>query len=146
MGKPRCKYLYEKYRYYHIYNRGHRKSPIFQEKDDYVHFCKLIERYLKEYDLVLVGYCLLPNHYHIILRLGGSLSDISRFMQRFMTAYCVYFSRKYQLVGSVFQNPFQARKIDGYGDLLNMIEYLKLNPVKAELVTVGRKYKWLSIN
>ena len=146
MRKPRCKYLYEKDKYYHIYNRGHRKSVIFQDRDDYEHFCNLMLRYLRKYDIVLVGYCLIPNHYHIILKLGDSVSDISRFMQRFMTAYCVYFNRKYRLIGPVFQNPFQARKLDGYEDLLNMIEYLRQNPIEARLVKGKGKYKWLYIN
>jgi REP element-mobilizing transposase RayT len=146
MGKPKCKYLYEKEKYYHIYNRGHRRSLIFQEKKDYQHFCNLMLKYLKKYDIVLVGYCLIPNHYHMILRLGNSVSDISKFMHRFMTAYCSYFNRKYNLLGAVFQNPFQARKLDGYEDLLNMIEYLKQNPVEARLVRKKGKYKWLYIN
>jgi GH24 family phage-related lysozyme (muramidase) len=82
----------------------------------------------------------------MILKLGDSLTDISKLMQRFMTAYGVYFNKKYNLVGSVFQNPFQARQLDGYEDLLNMIEYLKNNPVQAKLVKRKGKYKWLYIN
>lgn len=146
MRKPRCKSLYEKNKYYHVYNRGHRKSLVFREVEDYNYFCQLMQKYLKFYDIVVLEYCLMPNHYHFLFKLGESVSEIPKFMQRFMTAYGIFFNRKYGLVGSVFQSPFGCRKIDGYGDLLNMIEYIKNNPVEARLVSDPNDYKWLFIN
>ena len=104
-----------------------------------------MKRYLDEYDVVLISYCLMPNHYHLILKLGESKMDISKFMHRFMTSYSCYFNRKYGLVGSIFQNRFDARRLDDYSDLFSMIDYLKKNPVEAGLVNNEGRYRWFYI-
>ncbi len=145
MKKPKCEILYKKNKYYHIYNRGHHKSPIYRCKKDYLNFIRLMERYLDRYDIVLISYCLMPNHYHLVLKLGESKMDISKFMQRFMTAYSCYFNRKYGLIGTVFQNRFEARRLDDYIDLFNMIEYLKNNPLEAGITSIKKRYRWLYI-
>lgn len=148
MRKLEAKKLYKKHTYYHVYNRGHRKSEICREKKDYKRLVDTIFRYQKKFDIVLVSYCIMPNHYHMILKLGDGLTDISRFMQRCMTSYASYFNRKYGLVGALFQNAFNARRIEDYEDLLGVVEYLKKNPEEGKLVKkgMGSRYKWFYLN
>lgn len=148
MRKLAAEQLYEKHKYYHIYNRGHRKGKICKERKDYQRFVDTLFKYQKLYDIVLVSYCVMPNHYHLIVRLGDGLTDISKFMHRCMTSYASYFNRKYCLVGSLFQNSFNARRIEDYDDLFGMINYLKKNPEEANLVPkgLGGRYKWFYLN
>ena len=136
---------YKKRTYYHIYNRGHRKARIFRGTKDYTYFVNQVHRYLSIYDIVLVSYCLMPNHFHFVLRLGESKSDISKYMHRLKTSYASYFNRRYNLVGTPFQGRFQAREIVGEDDLHSIVDYIKNNPVEAELVRSYEKYRWIYI-
>ncbi|MBU1119759.1 transposase [Patescibacteria group bacterium] len=136
--------LYRPNTFYHVYNRGNRKQIVFWNSSDYVRFTKKVLEYEKLYDLTIYKRCLMPNHYHMLIRLGNSVEDISRFMHRSMTAYTMYFNKKYDLVGSVFQGPFRVKRLEGIQDILRTSEYIDKNPVKAGLVRRSEDYKWLS--
>lgn len=86
----------------------------------------------------------MPNHYHMLIRLGNKTGDLSSFMHRSMTAYTMYFNKKYDLVGSVFQGPFGVKRLDDIQSILRTAEYIDRNPVKAGLVKKPEDYKWLS--
>lgn len=147
MKKEKVFQLYRTNSYYHLYNRGNRKKEIFLTEKDYQVFVKLLYKYLKGSTLKLIGYCLMVNHYHLILKNGKDRKAISHYMQCFMTAYVMYFNRKYKLVGRMFQGPFQAKRLPRIRDLENVKEYLKQNPfeiVVSEEKSI-REYKWLYI-
>jgi putative transposase len=140
--------------FYHIYNRGIEKRKTFLDKDDYFRFTLLL--YLSNGDrpvnmretrtlgadffglskiiqgdaLVDIGaYCLMPNHFHILLRErveGG----ISKFMLRVLTAYSMYFNRRYDRTGSLWEGVFKARHADTDEYLKYLFSYIHLNPVK----------------
>ncbi len=65
----------------------------------------------------------------------------------FMTAYVIYFIRKYKKVGHLFQGAFQVRRINGAVDLNNTFKYIRSNPLEAGLVGEGDtdSYRWLYI-
>jgi putative transposase len=56
--------------YYHIYNRGADRAPIFREDDNYIFVLRKIKAYSRELDFVVIAYCLMPNHYHLLIRQG----------------------------------------------------------------------------
>lgn len=143
MKKLKTNILYQKRKFYHIYNRGNHKNKIFIDEKDYHQFVSIVKRYEKMFDIIVFSYCLMPNHYHLILRLGDNKTDITRFMHRCMTSYVMYFNRKYGFVGSLCQGNFQARIVKGSMDLSGLIDYLKNNPIEAGLVSKEGKYKWL---
>ena len=68
--------------FYHIYNRGNNKRLIFYEINDYERLVKRVLEYEKEYDLIVYAYCLMPNHYHLLVKLGDDRSAVSKYMQR----------------------------------------------------------------
>lgn len=142
MRKPSATILYRKRNIYHIYNRGNNKSKIFRNVKDYNNFVNTVRRYEKMFDVIVLGYCLMPNHYHLILMLGDSKTDISKFMQRCMTSYVMYFNRRYGRVGHLFQGRFGSRLVDKGKDFSNLVDYLRNNPVEAGLVGKKGKYKW----
>lgn len=147
MKKAKASRLYKKNSFYHIYNRGNRKDRIFYGEKDYKIFLNLLCKYLKKTQLLLIGYCLMPNHYHMILKNGTDLNEISNLMHNFMTAYAMYFNRSHLKVGRLFQGPFQARRIIGPLDLQTVKNYLQENPFEAGLVEKGieQNYEWLYI-
>ena len=139
--------MYKRNSYYHLYNRGNRKMEIFRIEKDYEVFVRLLYTYLRGSNIKLIGYCLMPNHYHLILKNGVDKWSIPYFMQRFMTAYSMYFNRRYKQVGRLCQGPFQAKRLPRIRDLENVKQYLRMNPV--ELVgtgdSIGEEYRWLYI-
>jgi len=145
MRKEKVEQLYKRSGYYHIYNRGNRKQNIFLREKDYKIFINLLYKYLKKKRLLLIGYCLMPNHFHLIIKNGADIRAIPDFMQCFMTAYVMYFNRHYKKVGRLFQSPFQAKRLPKIRDLENAKRYLELNPFEAGMPIrkIKKGYKWL---
>jgi len=75
------------------------------------------------------AYCLMPNHFHILVheRVEGG---ISMFMEKLSTAYSMYFNRKYERKGSLFEGRFKAKHIDSNPYLNWLFSYIHLNPIK----------------
>ena len=89
----------------------------------------------------------MQNHFHLIIKNGKDTRAVSHYMQSFMTAYVMYFNRKYKLVGRMFQGPFQAKRLSRIRDLENVKAYLRQNPFEimvGEEINIG-EYKWLYI-
>jgi putative transposase len=130
--------------YYHVYNRGVAKQQIFLDDDDRLHFLEILERHLDadnistkqdgiiyhKYndDLELLAYCLMSNHFHMLVYLKSDNNEFSSFMQAIMTAYTMYFNKKYQRVGHLFQGVFKASMITDDSYLLHITRYIHLNP------------------
>lgn len=136
--------------YYHIYNRGNSKQKIFQDKEDYIHFAGLLyacnqkENFKadnlqkgqslynieKHSNLVSVGaYCLMPNHFHLLITQDND-GDISKFMQKFSTAYVMYYNKKYKRTGGLFEGKFKSQHAETDRYLKYLFSYIHLNPVK----------------
>lgn len=138
--------------YYHIYNRGTEKRKIFLDWRDHWRFMALLYVansqsviHLSDHEekdpinlfdlprkgtLVDIGaYCLMPNHFHILVRepVGG---NTSRFMLKLQTGYPMYFNKKHQRTGSLFEGPFRAKHITDDNHLKYLFAYIHLNPVK----------------
>ena len=139
--------------YYHIYNRGVNKSPIFYDDDDYLRFLHGIyyfndSNFIPEYfpyqtryqglaldlkkvrnEMVeILAWCFMPNHYHFILSQKTD-KGISKFMHRLGTGYTMYLNRKYEGSGHVFQGTFKAKLIDDNEYLQHLTRYIHLNPM-----------------
>ena len=126
---------------YHICNRGNRKKPIFLEESDYEVFLYMSHKYCELLEIELSTYSLIKNHYHFMLKQLNN-KTISMMMHRLGIAYTLYFNRKYDLVGHLFQGKFKSREINGEEDFLNTMEYIIFNPVKDGLVKYWQDYKW----
>ena len=131
--------------YYHLYNRGVEKRLIFQDKQDYDHFlflmfiCNTIKSIIlrdigKDFDrgetIVDIGaYCLMPNHFHILVR-EKTDGGISTYMRKLMTAYSMYFNKKYERTGKLYENVFKATHCNDDRYLKYLYSYIHLNPAK----------------
>lgn len=133
---------YEEDAYYHIYNRGVEKRVIFQEDKDYEVFLNLLKRHLSReqeqnkrgevYEsfagrLELQAYCLMPNHFHLLIYLNNDIHAITELMRRVAGSYTTYFNNKYQRVGPLFQGVFKASKVDSDPYLLHITRYIHRN-------------------
>jgi putative transposase len=136
--------------FYHVYNRGTEKRDIFMNNHDYERFLSLL--YLAnskdkvdlkrqgstlsellsidKSDLVdICAYCLMPNHFHLIIR-EKEEGGISKFMQKLITAYTMYFNKIRDRSGTLFQGKFKAVHVDTDRYLKYLLAYVHLNPVK----------------
>jgi len=94
-------------------------------------FCKeyYISRYFEE-TLVYIGvYCLMPNHFHLLIK-EKMENGISKFMQKLLTAYSMYFSKKYKRTGGLFEGKFKSQHISTDRYLKYIFSYIHLNPIK----------------
>lgn len=137
---------FQKGAYYHVYNRGNRKQKIFVGQRDYERFLKKTEEYKDKFEVTILCYCLLPNHFHFLLRQDTD-TPITNFMLRLSTSYAKYFNIKYEQVGSLFQDRFRAKLIETDEYLLHLSRYIHRNPLEFLLPTPGVKlasYEWSS--
>lgn len=135
--------------YYHIYNRGVEKRNIFLDKSDRERFVKLLYIANSNKPLVfklvqglpldkvdvgkkkvaIIAYTLMPNHFHILIK-EITENGISDFMEKLLTAYAMYFNKKYKRVGPLFQGTFKAEHVERDEHLKYLFAYIHLNPIK----------------
>jgi len=137
--------------FYHLYNRGTEKRRIFLQKSDYERFLTLLfqsnstspvhlarqgrtlaelgETDRRETLVDICAYCLMPNHFHILVK-ERSDNGISSFMQKISTGYTMYFNKKYERTGALFQGRFKATHANTDRYLKYLFTYIHLNPVK----------------
>ena len=113
--------------FFHCINRGNRREPIFCEDEDYGQMVKCLGDVCDRYEARIHGFCLIPNHFHVLLQ-QQELS-VSSAMRSLGTQYARYFNRKYQKTGHVFQGRFRGIWCDKSAYLLVLTRYLHLNPV-----------------
>lgn len=127
---------------YHITCRGNRKSDIFIEHSDYFKYLSLVTDTKSDSPFSIHGYCLMSNHLHLLLE--TDTIHISHIMKNIQTSYAIYFNKKYNQVGHLFQGRYGSNLIDSQKYFVDANRYIHLNPVKAELVKNPADYKWSS--
>jgi putative transposase len=132
--------LYLEGGHYHIYNRGVGKRTIFIDDQDYRTFLNCMITYLMpaeenqrwphcdiHEDIELLAYCLMPNHFHLLVK-QGKKEGISEFMKCLLTKYSIYFNKKYDRVGTLFQGTYKGALIEADEYLIYLSRYIHLNP------------------
>lgn len=148
--------------FYHIYNRGNNSENIFIEEQNYAYFIKLMHRYVLPIADVY-AYCLMKNHFHFLLRIKEKSSvkerelkyttvikpkviSASRQLSHFFNAYSQAVNKKYERTGSLFEKPFDRKRIEDEVYLKRLIVYVHSNPVNHGFCEKVREYKWSSFN
>jgi putative transposase len=134
--------------YYHIYNRGINRQPIFIAEEHYLRFITLFQLYVPDIADIL-AYCLLPNHFHFLLyihpdgvgvpRRGGTNPLGSLF-----NAYAQWFNKRTDRVGGLFQRPFKRKKIMEQEYLKQVIYYIHRNPLHHKFISNPAEYPYSS--
>lgn len=154
--------------FYHLFNRGANKQPIFFAEEDYLRFVHdlyemndqnptidrrmprgqssvdsggLSSPILREPIIDILAWCLMPNHFHLMVRQSVE-GGITRFMRKLCTGYSMYINKKYSHSGHLFQGPFKSVPILGEPQFLHLSRYIHLNP--ADLIEPGWKERGVS--
>jgi REP element-mobilizing transposase RayT len=127
--------------YYHVYNRGASKADIFLNDRDYVYLLNQIKKLVKEFEITIIAYCLMSNHYHFLLRQDGE-KQISAFMQAVFFKYSLHFNARHHHSGTIFEGPFQAIPVDRNTYLLHLCRYIHRNPLEAAIVVKPEQWDY----
>ncbi len=140
--------LYVDNTYYHCYNRGVEKRIIFQDDQDYKTFLSYLKFYLSDPSLrgqssksfhsqqlsnhfskiELIAYCLMPNHFHLLIKQTNQ-DSMTRFIRALCTRYSIYFNKRYNRVGSLYQGRYKAVLVDNEMQFLYLTKYIHRNPL-----------------
>lgn len=127
---------------YHIMHRGIRRKEIFDTKEDYQVFLALMNKARKRYGSTIYAYCLMTNHYHILI--GSGNEEIWKFVKMLGNQYAMYFNQRQGYNGHLFEARYKSVLVKDDSYFLQCSRYIHLNPVKASIVTVPQHYQWSS--
>jgi len=129
---------------YHVINCGNGRTRVFREEEDYQAFINLIGLACDRVVVRVLGYCLMPNHFHLVLWPRGD-GDMSRWMQWLMTSHVRRYHRHYRSSGHVWQGRFKAFPIQQNEHLLTVLRYVEANALRAKLVRRSEEWRWSSL-
>ena len=118
---------------YHIISRGNQQQKTFIDNEDFEYYLMRLRKYKRRYEFLLYAYCLMPNHPHILGEIKNP-KDLSCFMHDLTRSYTAYFNKKYKKVGHLWQGRFKSKIVTKDQYLIDCINYIELNPVRAGLV------------
>jgi putative transposase len=119
--------------YYHLYNRGADRAPIFREEDNWLFVLRKVKEYCRTLSLTPIAYCLMPNHYHFLIRQEGD-HGAGLLPQRVFNSYTKAFNKRYGRSGTLFEGNYKALAVEEDAHLLHLCRYIHANPVKDGFV------------
>lgn len=119
------------------------RQEIFHDDKDVSAFFSIIKRYKQKSDFKVYHWCVMPNHYHLLLEFSNG-NFLSKTIGALQQIYASYYHRKYSTAGKLFQNRFKSQAIEKDSYLLSCGRYIELNPVRAALAKYPWEWKWSS--
>jgi len=140
---------------YHVCSRGNERQKIFRDESDRLEFLKVLERSCSRYQVSVLAFVLMSNHFHLIAR--TQRANLSRWMHWLMVSYSVYFNWRHHRSGHLFQGRYKSLLVESESTegnyLLSLSRYLHFNPVRGRVLGRGtpserrerlRQYRWSS--
>jgi len=130
---------------YHVLNRGNGRMKIFRKPGDYEAFVRLLIDGLDRAAVAVFGYCLMPNHWHIVLRPKGD-GDLSAYLSWVSNTHVRRYRAHYsQTSGHLYQGRFKSFAVEEESYFVNLLRYVEANPKRANLVQRAEQWKWSSL-
>ncbi len=144
---------------HHAYNRGVNKENIFLEASDNVAFLlrlgiliglpkpsysNLSLHAFRPSDFDVLGYCLMPNHFHLQIQQKGDVPT-SELLHKLCTSYAMYFNRKYKRLGPLWQDTFKAKDVTDDPYLLTLSAYIHNNPANPDTYVYSSYQDYLGL-
>ena len=124
---------------YHVLNRGNGRAEVFHKPDDYAAFLDMIASACVRLPMRVLGYCVMPNHFHLVLRPRGD-GDLGRWMQWLLTTHVRRYRRHYGSSGHVWQGRFKAFPCQDDDHLRTVLRYVERNALRAGLVACAEDW------
>ena len=126
--------------YHHVMNRGVNRSNVFVDDDDYELFLKIVCKACRDYQVVLHDYCLMGNHFHLLVE--TKMENLSLFMKHVNSNYAIYANKKQKRSGHFWQGRFYSRYVVNDTYYYALIRYIEQNPIEAGLVSMVGEYPY----
>jgi len=126
--------------WYHVMNRGRRGEKIFETKEDYWSFVDLLEELDGVFYVKIAAYCLMSNHYHLLLQTPDA--NLSRSMRHLNGVYTQRYNRRNGCDGQLFRGRYKSIVVESDSYSLELLRYIHRNPLEAGLVDNLQKYPW----
>jgi len=126
--------------WYHVMNRGRRGEKIFETKEDYWSFIELLQEVTDIFNLKVAAYCLMPNHYHLLIRTPDA--NLSRSMRHLNGVYTQRFNKRHSCDGQLFMGRYKSIVVESDSYALELVRYIHRNPLESRLVNDLQKYQW----
>lgn len=127
---------------YHVMLRGINRQNIFEDDEDRYKFLEILKYFKSICKYELYSYCLMSNHIHILLQ---ELDDtVSVAIKRISASYVLWYNRKYDRSGHLFQERFKSEPVNDDGYFIRVLRYIHLNPIKAGITTNILETRWTS--
>jgi REP element-mobilizing transposase RayT len=128
--------------FYHVTSRGNRRCEIYCDSADKKYFLGLLADVVERFGWLLHAYCLMTNHYHLVVR--TPLANISRGMQRLNSMHASWFNWRHGCSGHLFQGRFHTVDVEDQSHFIELARYVVLNPVRAGITDHPAGYSWSS--
>ena len=128
--------------FYHVTSRGNERKAVFKSKRDREKFLEYFETATERYGAVIHAYCLMDNHYHLLLE--TPVGNLSQIMRHINGAYTTYFNIKRARSGHLFQGRYKAILVERDEYAKELSRYIHLNPVRAKIAETPGEYLWSS--
>ena len=128
--------------WYHVMNRGRSRTKIFHSPEDYLAFIEILREASFQWKVKIAAYCLMSNHYHLLLQTPGA--NLSRCMRHINGIYTQYYNRTHKSDGPLFRGRYKSIIVDQDRYLLELVQYIHRNPLRAGLVKRLEDYRWTS--
>ena len=122
--------------------RGINRQSIFEDEEDRQKLIDTIARYKEISCYRVFAYCLMDNHIHMLIQ--ESKEPIDLIMKRISSSYVLWYNRKYERCGHLFQERYKSEIVDNNNYFLIVLRYIHQNPVKAKIVSDLLEFKWSS--
>src|SRR5882762_11355916 len=126
---------------YHVMNRGHNREPVFGDDDDRAYFLGLLARYRERFGFRLYHYCLMGNHFHLLLQFEQP-RRLSGMMAGLLLSYVHYYHRRSGFVGHLWQGRFKSPAIEVEPYFLSCARYIERNSLEVGLAAEPWAYRW----
>jgi REP element-mobilizing transposase RayT len=141
MDKPRN---FHKDTFHHLYNRGAYQHEIFIDKNDCEYFLRKLLQYKEKWEVRILCYCLMPNHYHLFVQQTKEDKTISQFISELSNAFTKGMNKKYKRKGVLFESKVKSKWIEDEAYFKWVVKYILENPVKAGIVQNVIDYEFSS--
>ncbi len=142
MIMPRTARKEAKSNIYHVMLRGINRQNIFEEDEDRIRFLDTVKRCKEVSGFRMHAFVLMTNHIHFLIEPHDEPLDT--IFKRIGTSYAVWYNRKYQRAGHLFQDRFRSENVETDQYYMTALRYILQNPVKAGMVSSPGEYRWSS--